>query len=36
LVAELDGHGPDLKVVIDFETVGRKKVVVRYANLELD
>jgi DNA helicase-2/ATP-dependent DNA helicase PcrA len=35
-VAELDGHGPDLKAVIDFESVGRKKVVVRYANLEVD
>ncbi len=36
MVAELDGHGADLKVVIDFESVGRKKVVVRYANLELE
>jgi DNA helicase-2/ATP-dependent DNA helicase PcrA len=35
-VAELDGQGPDLKAVIDFESVGRKKVVVRYANLEVD
>lgn len=35
-VAELDGFGADLKAVIDFESVGRKKVVVRYANLELD
>ncbi len=35
-VAELDGQGSDLKAVVDFESVGRKKVVVRYANLELD
>jgi hypothetical protein len=35
-VAELDGGGADLKVVIDFDSVGRKKVVVRYANLELE
>ena len=35
-VAQLDGHGFDLKAVIDFESVGLKKVMVRYANLELD
>jgi DNA helicase-2/ATP-dependent DNA helicase PcrA len=35
-VTELDGHGRDLKAVIDFDMVGRKKVVVRYANLELE
>jgi DNA helicase-2/ATP-dependent DNA helicase PcrA len=35
-VAHLDGLGAELKVVIDFDSVGRKKVVVRYANLELD
>ncbi len=35
-VTRLDGHGIDLKAVIDFESVGTKKVMVRYANLELD
>lgn len=35
-VTELDGYGTDLKAVIEFDGVGRKKVVVRYANLELD
>ena len=35
-VAALDGCGMELKAVIDFESVGRKKVVVRYANLSLD
>jgi DNA helicase-2/ATP-dependent DNA helicase PcrA len=35
-IAQLDGHGYDLKAVIDFESVGLKKVMVRYANLELD
>jgi DNA helicase-2/ATP-dependent DNA helicase PcrA len=35
-VTEVDGQGLDLKAVIDFESVGRKKVVVRYANLEID
>jgi DNA helicase II / ATP-dependent DNA helicase PcrA len=33
-IRELSGFGPDLKVVIEFESVGRKKVVVRYANLQ--
>jgi DNA helicase II / ATP-dependent DNA helicase PcrA len=33
-IRELSGFGRDLKVVIEFETVGRKKVVVRYANLQ--
>ena len=33
-VAELTGHGTDVKAVIDFDGVGRKTVVVRYANLE--
>jgi DNA helicase-2/ATP-dependent DNA helicase PcrA len=36
VVAELEGFGLDLKALIDFESVGRKKVVVRYANLDLD
>ncbi|MEE9133724.1 MAG: UvrD-helicase domain-containing protein [Gemmatimonadota bacterium] len=35
-VAQLEGHGLDVKAVIEFETVGLKKVVVRYANLEAD
>ena len=35
-VAQLDGVGLALKAVIDFEAVGRKKVVVRYANLEAE
>ncbi|HUG41421.1 MAG TPA: UvrD-helicase domain-containing protein [Longimicrobiales bacterium] len=33
-IRELSGLGPDLKAVIDFDGVGRKKVVVRYANLQ--
>jgi DNA helicase II / ATP-dependent DNA helicase PcrA len=33
-IKELSGFGQDLKAVIDFEAVGRKKVVVRYANLQ--
>lgn len=33
-IKELSGFGQDLKAVIDFESVGRKKVVVRYANLQ--
>ncbi len=35
-VTQLDGQGSELKAVIDFEGVGKKKVMVRYANLELD
>jgi DNA helicase-2/ATP-dependent DNA helicase PcrA len=35
-VTALDGCGVELKAVIDFESVGRKKVVVRYANLSLE
>jgi DNA helicase-2/ATP-dependent DNA helicase PcrA len=35
-VMALDGTGYELKAVIDFESVGRKKVVVRYANLSLE
>ncbi len=34
-VAELDGAGWEVKAVIDFESVGRKKLVVKYANLDL-
>jgi len=34
IIRELSGFGPDLKAVIDFDEIGRKKVVVRYANLQ--
>ena len=34
VIRELTGFGPDLKAVIDFEHAGRKKVVLRYANLQ--
>lgn len=33
-VRELSGFGPDMKAVIDFDTVGRKKVILKYANLQ--
>jgi DNA helicase-2/ATP-dependent DNA helicase PcrA len=33
-IRELSGFGLDLKAVIEFETVGRKRVVMRYANLQ--
>ncbi|HEX2094695.1 MAG TPA: UvrD-helicase domain-containing protein [Longimicrobiaceae bacterium] len=33
-VAELSGVGADVRATIDFDSVGRKKVVLRYANLE--
>jgi len=33
-IRELTGFGRDLKAVIDFDEVGRKKVVIRYANLQ--
>jgi len=33
-IREMSGFGRDLKVVIDFEEIGRKRVVVRYANLQ--
>ena len=33
-IKELSGFGRDLKAVIDFDDIGRKKVVVRYANLQ--
>ncbi len=35
-IRELSGFGRDLKAVIEFEDIGRKKVVVRYANLQKD
>lgn len=33
-IRELSGFGRDLKAVIEFESVGRKKIIVRYANLQ--
>ncbi len=33
-IRELSGLGRDLKAVIEFDDIGRKKVVVRYANLQ--
>ncbi|HZD05857.1 MAG TPA: 3'-5' exonuclease, partial [Longimicrobiales bacterium] len=35
-VVEITGFGKDTKVTVDFDTVGRKKLVVRYAGLERD
>lgn len=35
-LAELSGTGRDVRATIDFDTVGRKTVVVRYANLQRD
>ncbi len=35
-VVSLDGYGAETKAVIEFDGEGRKKVVVRYANLELE
>ncbi|HEX7118891.1 MAG TPA: UvrD-helicase domain-containing protein [Longimicrobiales bacterium] len=34
IIRDLSGFGRDLKAVIEFESVGRKKVVLRYANLQ--
>ncbi len=34
VIRELTGLGPETKAVIEFESVGRKKVVLRYANLQ--
>jgi DNA helicase-2/ATP-dependent DNA helicase PcrA len=34
IIRELSGFGRDLKATIDFESVGRKKVVLRYASLQ--
>jgi len=34
IIRELTGLGPETKAVIEFESVGRKKVVLRYANLQ--
>ncbi|CAN5807994.1 UvrD-helicase domain-containing protein [soil metagenome] len=35
-VTELSGGGTDVRATIDFDSIGRKKVVVRYANLQPD
>lgn len=35
-IAEISGFGRDLKVTVDFDTAGRKKLLVRYAGLERD
>lgn len=35
-VVEVTGFGKDLKVTVDFDDAGRKKLLVRYANLEKD
>ena len=34
VIRDLSGFGQDLKATIDFDTIGRKKVVLRYANLQ--
>ena len=36
LNVEVTGFGQDLKVTVDFDDIGRKKLLVRYANLEKD
>ncbi len=36
IIRELTWLGTDTKAVIEFESVGRKKVVLRYANLQKD
>ena len=35
-VMEVSGFGPDLKVTVVFDTVGKKKLLARYADLEKD
>ena len=35
-VVEISGFGRDLKVTVDFDQVGRKKLLLRYASLEKD
>jgi DNA helicase II / ATP-dependent DNA helicase PcrA len=35
-VVEISGFGRDLKVTVDFDRVGRKKLLLRYASLEKD
>ncbi len=36
MVLEVSGFGSDLKVTVDFDSVGRKKLLARYAGLEKD
>jgi DNA helicase-2/ATP-dependent DNA helicase PcrA len=36
VVMEISGFGPDLKVTVTFDSVGRKKLVARYADLQKD
>ena len=36
VIVELSGFGPEMRVTVDFADVGRKKLVVRYAELEKD
>ena len=36
MVMEVSGFGPDLKVTVKFESVGIKKLLARYADLEKD
>ena len=35
-VMEVSGFGPDLKVTVVFDSVGKKKLLARYADLEKD
>jgi DNA helicase-2/ATP-dependent DNA helicase PcrA len=35
-VLEVSGFGPDLKVTVNFDSVGKKKLLARYADLEKD
>src|SRR5690606_23838882 len=35
-VVEVSGFGPDVRVTVEFEQVGRKKLVARYAGLKKD
>ncbi|UCC26848.1 MAG: UvrD-helicase domain-containing protein [Gemmatimonadales bacterium] len=35
-VLEISGFGKDTKVTVDFESVGRKRLLIRYANLQKD
>ena len=35
-IAEISGFGRDLRVTVDFDTAGRKRLLVRYAGLERD
>jgi DNA helicase-2/ATP-dependent DNA helicase PcrA len=36
VVVEITGFGKDTKVTVDFDDVGRKRLLVRYAKLERD